>query len=825
MQRQTLQASAALCVALLFLAACGGGSGGDSGSAPQGISGFTLQSSTSTIAVLRDSRGLLRVRIERQTGLDGEILLRIADPPAGVDEATVIVEAHETEAQLPLDVGPEVPLGHLSLVITGSGSGTTKSTTVQLDVQAAQPRSQELIQAALEAGQIDLGTSLLYRAYAVFGDARLPEGFVGSGPKEEDAALFIDIEQKRAVLAQAILDQLRPFLLRPDDPQSVFNAGQPAVLAQSRVAAAAVATPAADPCLGPFQVWVSLKSAVYPVRAWALCTGTDVGNARAQKNIQKIITVVDNVYGLMVALMGPAKADLLGNDAIDVYVVPPNANAPREDGDYSLEKIRGVTIPTPPFVKDTSSAYVMMPTRLLAESQYPFTLIHELFHVLQFAHSTALFATPAYWFTEASAEWAAVHFNRLAPNPPANQRTRHIQRFTRFQKPGHSLFSTVNHNAYQSYIWPFFMEQEKGENLIANAWTQFEGVSTHEGATNVLNSLLPFKDNFHKFALRNVNEPLLPGDPVFNRYKYLDDQFPDKNTPKYESLFLFANSPLTQPLYIAPLQAKYFLFTYEFVTEVLSVEFDFSGVEGREHLNVDALIFGLEGWVPKPVALDNESRPRFCFERGPSTETVRGSFVELRLVLSNHTFAVGDFVTGSMIVKASSHGCADWSGTFRTTRHVNTGVIIVDESSEATVTYVVDESIPSGAGSFIYKVQSGQVSFRNEYITRDVDAITTGKTEMLPDATSGSGATTGGLLTFPIPEGIVKYHIFGSSTIVPSVDQDSRTSDVVIWWHILPEPAGGYTLKNDGTLMEEDITVQEEFGSSRHQWSLTKIEK
>ena len=398
MPRHTLQASAAL-----FLAACDGGDSGGGGSPPP--AGFTLHTSTASVAAPQNSSGLLRVHIEHQSGFSSPIELALANPPASISADTVIVEAGD-EARVPLRIAADVAIGVHGLVISGTGGGATATVTLQIDVQAAQPRSPQLIQAALDAGQIDYGTSLLYRAYAVFGSARLPAAFVGSGPDEEDSSLFDDIERARTTLPPAILTQLEPFLLRPADPQSVFNVGQPTASRQQLTTALAAAIPSNEQCSSAKREWMTARSTLYPVRAWALCVGTLAGDATARANLHKVLAVVDRVYGMMTAsrMMGSAVPDLWGDELIDVYVVPPNADVPRERGDYAIERVRAVMIAQPPYVGSTSSGYVMLPTWEMALREYPLTLIHELFHVLQRSHK--IFGD--YWFKEASADWAAI---------------------------------------------------------------------------------------------------------------------------------------------------------------------------------------------------------------------------------------------------------------------------------------------------------------------------------------------------------------------------------------------------------------------------------
>ena len=796
------------------------------------LAGFTLHTSGATVAAPRDSSGLLRVHIERQSGFSSPIKIDVANPPTGISADPVIVEADD-EAQVPLHIAADVAIGVHRLVIRGTSGVARTTVTVQIDVQAAQPRSPQLIQDALDAGQIDYGTSLLYRAYAVFGSARLPAAFVGSGGDKEDSSLFVDIELARPTLPPAILDQLEPFLRRPDDPQSVFNAGQPTASRQRLTAALAPVSPPPLVCTGPRGEWITARSELYPVRAWALCIGTTAGNDTALSNLAKVLFVVDQAYGKMTALMGPAVPDLYGDEAdeaIDVYAVPPIfVDVPRERGNYAVQTVRGVTIPQPPYVGRRSSGYVMLPTWEMAKTEHPLTLIHELFHVLQFAHTNQL---GRYWFTEASADWAAVHFNRIAPVPPADNGKWHREDFGGFQKTPDSLLSTAGVHEYDSYIWPFFMEQEAFASPIGSAWKQFGSVTTDEQATGVLDSLLPFKSNFRVFAVRNVNEPLMPGNPVAKRYHALDDTFPDgESLPRYDKHNLIGNTPVTRPVDLGALMAGYLRFDVGENSGVQSVEFDFSGLSGREHLDVDALIRTSNGWVAKPVPLDDTPRPRFCFDLGPSTETVRGSFIELRLVLSNHAFAVGDVVTGSLRVRPSRGGCAGWAGTTLWSHQSSVPGSSSDTSALATVTFEVDENASTTPGVVQYKIQSGRVSYRSEVTTSTCRELATSDIEMLPDATSGPGSTLATLATFSTqgtPQyGAITGATFGDIVVVTNCTADGseetiiHPNSVIPWWNV----SGTYTLKNKGALMEEDITAQAGDQRTRNQWSLQKLGK
>ncbi|HEX6607729.1 MAG TPA: S-layer homology domain-containing protein, partial [Chloroflexia bacterium] len=115
-------------------------------------------------------------------------------------------------------------------VVGGYSDGTfrptnnvTRGQTAKFIANGFFPASaQQLIAAAYQAGQIDYPTSLLYRAYALFGDTRLPASYQGVG-STGDAMLFREIAAGRATLPASVLAQLQPFLVRPDDPASILN--------------------------------------------------------------------------------------------------------------------------------------------------------------------------------------------------------------------------------------------------------------------------------------------------------------------------------------------------------------------------------------------------------------------------------------------------------------------------------------------------------------------------------------------------------------------------------------------------------------------------
>ena len=127
----------------------------------------------------------------------------------------------------------------------------------------AEPSAQEKIAAALAAGTIDYGTSLLYRAYVFYGDARLPAEYLGSGSNEEDNGLRSEI-LTAGTSSAGLKAALEPFIVRPDDPLSWYNQ---TAIAKARPGSGAKAS---APASG--WTWKSEQRSA-PVRVWAQSNG------------------------------------------------------------------------------------------------------------------------------------------------------------------------------------------------------------------------------------------------------------------------------------------------------------------------------------------------------------------------------------------------------------------------------------------------------------------------------------------------------------------------------------------------------------------------
>ena len=525
--------------------------------------------------------------------------------------------------------------------MVGNGKATTSSPGLATD--------QALIAAALTAGRIDYGTSLLYRAYALFSDSRLPREYWGAGGSEdEDSSLFLEAHLGNATLSAEIKSRLRPFLVRPDDPASVYNQPRPA-----NVPGAAAAVPCAAG-------WASQVSAQVPLKVWACRTGNYAAD------LAFTLAQVTPIYLAETALMGPPKADTGGSDAggsnsIDLYLLDPGEWVSRRGEDQKIPShaVAGASI-SPTFDNrpgtHTASGFMLLGRHRLHDIGFRSDVAHEFFHILQFGYNYRVGSrqNQVFWWDEASAEWAAAHFVRETAREQVHPR------FTvQFQDVDLSLHSTlpINH-PYAAYIWPFFMEQEggpTGAQKIRDVWDVLRGLEPGDwdGAMDVINTELPFAQHFHRFALRNLNSDFDGDNPLGKRYVDLDPQFPDNRlpTPKVEVTLPALTSSDAQLSYadsLPSLRAHYYHF--RFADDVRQVTFDFSNLGPAGDRKVGAVV-KITG-QPWKLLESVPEQLHFC------RNTPEGNIEDIWFVVGNHNRNLEKKVSGAIEVRPLEDECS-----------------------------------------------------------------------------------------------------------------------------------------------------------------------
>jgi len=320
-------------------------------------------------------------------------------------------------------------------------------------------------------------------------------------------------------------------------------------------------------------------------KVWA-CADTDPQGAEI--NMSVIVVMLQDIWDKMSNDMGgPPKPDAqagrppiaYGGDARTDFYALHLGQAVYRDG---LSEIpvgaAAATVPTDPIAGSASSYLLLNADRLEAdETTFKQDLIHEFFHALQDAHNfeATVQGTIQHWFVEASATWAETYYMRADSEIPHGW-------IYQFQDSRLGLQDPDPDHQYASYVWPFFMEQEKDPATIFNVWKAADPVAAGDftAMTGLVNAQLGFTDSFRDFAVRNVNlnSVLRPANQT--RYDELDANFHD-DVPPFVIIpaEVSPGSPYVSNEQIPDLAAHYF--APAFSNDARKVTLDASGVQSN----------------------------------------------------------------------------------------------------------------------------------------------------------------------------------------------------------------------------------------------------
>jgi hypothetical protein len=606
--------------------------------------------------------------------------------------------------------------------------------------------SRDKILAALRSGSIDAETALAYRVFAVFGDPRLPAEL--QSVESEDIGALFDARHRIDELSLATQELIRPYLVRPTHPESYWNTEPPAGSARLTAArnsrAPSLAAQAAPTCTGG---WMNTRvSANIPVMIWSQCFGSALG---AQAAMEEARGYMVGLWGPMTRLMVVPPGDRnfpnddwddmpeTGDGLIDIYLLDgftPSGHA----RDFSIGWNHGVASWTPPFEGSdgsrSSSSYLIIRAGLRG-LDLETTLAHEFFHALGFAINFEGMsgcpigslagcpdATPEwFWMVEASATWAEHYF------VPAARATADgpYDRFKLWRSTNQGLSQVGGVNAYASWMWPLFMQQQAGAASVGRAWRAFGGKSTWNQLQAALDGVVPFDQAFKEFAVRGWNQILSPGDPLGRHYfdQSLDASFP-RDTPErgrlLEPINLDVNSsgPTIEDLIIDSLAPKYLPFRPG--SDARTVVFDFIALSPE--IDVVALVQLEDGaWERRELP---QSQVTWCLD-DPTDAVVAGI-----LVFANHDQRPG-VITRTWSWEAKPSGCGqpdgtltyhfvDWNpvGGLPGSRHTEQATIQVSLKQDPDVPFeaFINDGSTFGAGTFMHIVLPPDLSGCNPFI-------------------------------------------------------------------------------------------------------------
>lgn len=363
------------------------------------------------------------------------------------------------------------------------------------------PSSLKLIQTGLDSGALDADTAWTYRMQSLFEPDKLPEAYQSKTPPGDADALIRDYMNARSKVKPGIVRALDRYLKRPDDPESFFYKAYTAPAHSSKFLQFGPRAAWADDPLYPRpedDTPARITSDTAPIRIWA--PNNMIAKLFDVKN--KIDTSYKRglIYDSFKQLLGrgvqrdTGDSPNGGGPRLDIYILPPDmivADALcRPCPGYASEQYDKNSNPKP----RRRPAYIFI-NGSLSGKKLASTLAHELFHAFQYNFD----AGEDHWWMEATAKWAEDYIEQswdLEHNsiPQAFDRERNALR---------SLPIVDTQHEYGIYLYPYYLSNEYGDDIIAEIWKQCETTSS----LKALDGAVPdgLDESLKRFALPTMD--------------------------------------------------------------------------------------------------------------------------------------------------------------------------------------------------------------------------------------------------------------------------------------------------------------------------------
>lgn len=607
--------------------------------------------------------------------------------------------------------------------VVGCGAGEVCNGACACEPDEVPTTDQSLIAADLAAGVIDYPTSLLYRMYALFADGRLPEKYDGEKWIGSDATVFTEIGNVWDDLSDEMQALLAPFLKRPDEVGSYYDAGPavPGFAAAADMGSECGYKPGADR-----PDWRATETEHFVI--WS-CGHGDLENDVDAARRTVAGAVAEQVWAAMVPETGAPKADTYAagpapTNRTDVYLVTPQlckrregscAPIPVDDGIAAL----AAAAPAPPCGPGaggalTTSGYMIVDRTAVPETmpvgplRFRYIFAHEFFHLIENALNfeaqggTCGVRGPeekaASWLVEASAEWAAWAY--FAADGAQDYPLLYGEGFQK-RPSGTSLRSLAGIHPYEAYIYPFFVQQERdGRMAFVDFWKNAGAARTAEQLDDRLDVTLSFREHFRDFTVRNFNATAatLPGDPLplAERHQAQDSLLPADVRPRVlEPSVTLADAPMEieRAANIGPLSAQYE--HYVVGEEAQWVRIDVQTLTNSSFLQLDALVKVGGTWERRRI-----DGPVLEFCRDEPQDDIS----ELYLVITHRDRKPTVTATGTYDVKTRPVCPSGWSGNIRMLIDLEehqyesgpSGIEIEDDRAIQEHEWTVASTVPAG---------------------------------------------------------------------------------------------------------------------------------
>ncbi|MCU0276776.1 MAG: DUF6055 domain-containing protein [Acidobacteria bacterium] len=499
------------------------------------------------------------------------------------------------------------------------------------------PNAHDKILAAERAGRLDLDTAWTYKIQALVDQNSLPQEFRSPERIPCGTPTLKGLAAMHDRLKPETQEKLRPYLLRPTHPESIFFKRLQAKATSRRAPAAPGTLYAQDvpepqrPTKGaPPGQWVRAQCSNGPISVWSAIGFEAASRAATLIDSKRMWTEFDRIMPVPAEIDAGARNEYgeLDQDEdhdLDIYLVP-TAMLTDDDGRAKgwcrfirrQEKQDANHGDDAPKNESGRPTWIMIDQSLQGD-ELGATLAHEIFHSFQYA--VTIRQQP--WWDESTAVWAEEF---IGPKWDwAAERGYLTETFddTTFR------LKTINGeeglHPYAAYIFPYYMACRFGEEFIGKVWSACgaRGGDAMDAVESQLAAAgLELKEAWKEFALMNYDD-----NKDYGR-KYHETL--DTHSYHYEDTILLRDKSEVQEIELPPLSAFYFVVTNSGIDadKFPGVHFNLEELEKKENVTVQAVVlkdgdFRVEDWT-------GQKEHDFCLKN----EADR--FDEIDLIVASH---------------------------------------------------------------------------------------------------------------------------------------------------------------------------------------------
>ena len=339
-------------------------------------------------------------------------------------------------------------------------------------------------------GVLDLDTAWLYRFQALFEPEQLPPNYRSPTSLHCGTMVMRDFQNVKGRLRPSTIEKLKPYLVRPTHPESVFA---------RRLMEEMAAVPEGGFSLVPnafaqqqrptkdIPSWNAVKSFAYPIKVWS---------PKSMQKAQAVLNVIEDkaMYYNFSKLLGKeplsdekekdehGMPDNGGDGSLDIYLVPP----------ARVDYCEGKCFPI--HGGKTTPAWILIKQNLTGDDLVA-ALAHELFHAFQFAFDLH----EDRWWMEGTAVWAEDYIDH-------DMDTEQEYLDGVFFGPAHRLITLTEEDEYHEYsiyLFPYYLGSKFGDEKIAEVWKSCENKNALDAVDHTLSEGID--ECFKRFALLNFD--------------------------------------------------------------------------------------------------------------------------------------------------------------------------------------------------------------------------------------------------------------------------------------------------------------------------------